>query len=311
MIWLLKERPVATIYGWPVDHLHLDQSSLIRAVLGSDMQRSHKKRKIEKLGGTAQTMARQQLLKNPIRMIHHFACTGGTVITKCLASMPDTHVLSEVEPHSRMDVSRTFAPTDLIQLLRVSSRPPSVDLVSKVFLSALQVIYDNCQVEGLNLLLRTHAHSQYCYGDTNSDLPSLLDMISSEYETLSIITVRHPLDSYLSLMNMRWIAFTPQTIEEYSKRYMRFLDNLSKYQIFKYENFIEDSEHFMKQVCCELKLNYCSGFTDSFGKHQLSGNSGRSSDKIVKHERRGIPKSLLAELSSAPNFDLLCERLGY
>ena len=72
--------------------------------------------------------------KEPIRTVHHFACTGGTLISKCLAAMPNTHVLSEVEPHSQMQAKKNFTPTDLIQLLRNSSRPSSQDLESKVFL---------------------------------------------------------------------------------------------------------------------------------------------------------------------------------
>ena len=142
-------------------------------------------------------------------------------------------------------------------------------------------------------------------------MPSLLGTIAKKYETLSIITVRHPLDSFLSLMSLDWIAFTPKTIEEYAKRYVKFLDDFSDYRIFKYEDFVEDSEHFMKQVCHELQLSYCSDFKDTFSAHKLSGDSGRSSNKIVKRERRAIPESLQAELSSAPNFDKLCKRLGY
>ena len=33
-----------------------------------------------------------------LRTIHHLACTGGTVISKCLAAMPDVALISEVNP---------------------------------------------------------------------------------------------------------------------------------------------------------------------------------------------------------------------
>src|SRR5690606_26210779 len=36
--------------------------------------------------------------KEPVRIVHHFACTGGTLICKCIAAMPNTQLLSEVNP---------------------------------------------------------------------------------------------------------------------------------------------------------------------------------------------------------------------
>ena len=100
----------------------------------------------------------------PIRLLHHFACTGGTLITRCLASMPNTQVLSEVAPHSRLDwLQHTgFAPTDLIRLLRGSSRGSTTELDSRVFLAGFRPVYEDCGRRGLRLLLREHAHSKYC-----------------------------------------------------------------------------------------------------------------------------------------------------
>lgn len=172
-----------------------------------------------------QLISADQGQKEPIRTLHHFACTGGTLISKCLASMPNTQVLSEVEPHSRLDADKKFAPTDLIQLLRMSSRPSSLELESKVFLAALDAIYQDCNQKGLRLVLRDHAHSRYCHGDIEVEVPSLRQIVAAEYEALSIVTVRHPLDSYLSLVNEGWLHFSPQTIDEYAKRYLEFISD--------------------------------------------------------------------------------------
>ncbi len=76
----------------------------------------------------------------PIRTIHHFACTGGTLISKCLACMPNTQLLSEVEPFSRMqEMSQSrFHPTDFIRLIRHSSRGGDNQLEAKIFLLGLK-----------------------------------------------------------------------------------------------------------------------------------------------------------------------------
>ena len=65
-----------------------------------------------------------------IRTIHHFSCTGGTMLAKCIASMANTVVLNEVDPLSaipfRGDLDR-FNPTDLVALMHQSGSPPEPD----------------------------------------------------------------------------------------------------------------------------------------------------------------------------------------
>ena len=39
--------------------------------------------------------------KPVIRTIHHLACTGGTLISKCISSMPETALISEINPMNR------------------------------------------------------------------------------------------------------------------------------------------------------------------------------------------------------------------
>ena len=39
--------------------------------------------------------------KITLRSIHHLACTEGTLISKCIASMPDVALISEVNPMNR------------------------------------------------------------------------------------------------------------------------------------------------------------------------------------------------------------------
>ena len=61
----------------------------------------------------------------PIRMIHHLACTGGTLITKCLACVPNVHVLSEVDPLTTLaQAGGKFTPGDLMRLTEFSNRAP-------------------------------------------------------------------------------------------------------------------------------------------------------------------------------------------
>ena len=80
----------------------------------------------------------------PIRTVHHFACTGGTLICKCIAAMPNIQLLSEVDPLSTLlksTVKPQFAPTDMVKLMRQSTRGVSDELIIELFLNNLEIIY--------------------------------------------------------------------------------------------------------------------------------------------------------------------------
>ena len=96
----------------------------------------------------------------PIRTVHHLACTGGTLIVKCLAAMPNVQVLSEVNPLSPQALATTpaFFPTDLARLSHASSRGADQQLLLDIFLAGLEVLYRNSFDNGLRLIVRDHAH---------------------------------------------------------------------------------------------------------------------------------------------------------
>ena len=42
--------------------------------------------------------------KPVIRIIHHLACSGGTLISKCISAMPNVYLLSEVHPFTDLGI---------------------------------------------------------------------------------------------------------------------------------------------------------------------------------------------------------------
>jgi len=250
----------------------------------------------------------------PIRTIHHFACTGGTLISRCLACMPNTQLLSEVEPFSRTPAASlkgSFHPTDLIQLIHHSSRGSDHALEEAIFLAGLETIYDACWRNGLRLTLRDHAHSRYCVGECVNREPHLRELVAKAYPVRSIVTVRHPLDSYLSLHKLGWRHFEPATLDEYCNRYLRFLDDYEGVQLFRYEDFVTTPSADLEAMCEALDLPFFKGFEKLYSAQRLSGDSGRSSDVIAPRERRTVPDSLAAETVDSAAYNALCGRMGY
>ena len=250
-----------------------------------------------------------------VRTVHHFACSGGTLISKCLAAMPNTQMLSEVDPLSTIQVTPgqpQFAPTDFVLLMRQSTRGAGPELLAEMFLNNLQVVHAEASRQGQRLILRDHAHSHFCVGDDIPERPSLHDMVASRFPTLSVMTVRHPGDSFLSLEATGWVHhFSPFNIDEYSRRYLAFIEAHPDIPRVKYEHFTQDPTATMQVICGHLELPYFEQFMRLFEVFALTGDSGRKGDVIEPRPRRDIPANVAAEMAASSNYRQLLEILDY
>lgn len=252
----------------------------------------------------------------PIRTIHHLSCTGGTLITKCLAAMPNVMVLNEVDPLSTMTFKPEkpdFTPTDMLALVWQGNHKVSDELLIKLFVQNMVSLRSELSSVGKRLLLRCHSHSQFLTGPEVRKRASVLSMVTEHFLTYSIVTVRDPLDSFLSLkaLNFGWKGMQPATFDEYCKRYLLFLDAHDGLPIFKYEAFVDEPEATMEQMCAVLRLRYSATFTETFDVFRFSGDSGRSGVTIKARARRSHEAAFLDEAEASSSYRLLVERLGY
>lgn len=263
--------------------------------------------------GRCVELVEQEPTVEPVRTIHHFACSGGTLFTKCLASMPNTKILSEVEPHSRIPLqgARQFFPSDLIQLLRVGTYPSNERLETQIFLRGLEAIYEDSLRLGLRLVLRDHPHSKYCVGPAQEHGPNLHAIVSGCLPTRSVVTVRHPVDSFLSLKQRGWIDFTPDDFDEYCKRYLQFLSDHADLPLFKYEALVATPSDVMASICEALTLPFDHQFESNFLVHKISGDSGRTGSVITSRARRAVSESMAAEAEASGSYGELCRALDY
>lgn len=251
----------------------------------------------------------------PIRTLHHFACTGGTLISKCLAAMPNVQLLSEVDPLSTIQRRATdtpqFAPTDMIRLLRQSVRGVGDATITDIFESELAIVLADCNRRGLRLVLRDHTHSHFCLGDGIPERPTLRDLAGRLAPVLSVVTVRHPLDSYMSLHKLGWDTYRPQGLDEYCRRYLAFLDCYKAYPLLRYEDFVTDPETWLHWLCNHLELPFNAEFRDLIGVFGLTGDSGRKGEDIAPRPRRSVPEDVAVQAERSGQLGPLLERMGY
>jgi hypothetical protein len=250
----------------------------------------------------------------PIRTIHHLSCTGGTLITKCLAAMPNVMALNEVDPLSTMTFKAdkpSFTPTDMPSLLRQGNQKVSDDLLVRLFLENLNLVRNEFGSIGKRLLLRDHSHSQFLTGNEVARRPTMLSMVSSRFQTISIVTVREPIDSFLSLEKLGWQHFKPNTFDEYCRRYHAFLDAYENVPVFRYEDFVSAPAATMVEICRVFGFNYSETFIDTFDTFHFSGDSGRKGATIELRPRREANEEFINNAEKCDSYIELVARLCY
>lgn len=250
--------------------------------------------------------------EEPVRTLHHFACTGGTVISKCIAAMPNVRLLSELDPLSPMVRGPgAFTPTDMSTLLRNSTRPSREDTLIELFRAQLDVAYRETLSQGGYLVVRDHPHSHFCIGSEVPQRPTVRELVGLVAPTLSLVTVRNPIDSFASLKLRDWVGFTPATFDEYCHRYLAFMDRYDGQPIMRYEDFTRDPKGEMRVACSVLQLPYFDGFESLFPVFRISGDSGRRTDYISTPPPRPEREDIVREAASSRNYRHLADRLGY
>lgn len=253
--------------------------------------------------------------KITIRSIHHLSCTGGTLFTKCIAALPGVVVLNEIDPYSSLGIDKKgkgiFNPTNVIALLQQSFSDLNANLIDEVFLNEIETIGSIIGKEEKNLVLRDHSHSAYFVGNKIRGNKILHNILQLRFNTKSIVTVRDPIDSFLSLKHNNWIQFTPQTFDEYCFRYINFLKDHNQLNIFRYEDFIAAPEKTLQSICDILHLTYSTEFINLFPKFKFSGDSGRSGNIIKPRPRREYDENFKKEVDNSKYYKNLIETLGY
>lgn len=250
--------------------------------------------------------------KPQLRSLHHFACSGGTLISKCLSAMPGAWLLSEIDPLSEIPSLQNFTPTDLISLLRSSAFGAEPEVLIEVFLGGLAALVGEASHMARDLILRDHAHSHFCHPADLLERPSIRDILQRQYDLHSLVTVRHPLDSFLSIaVHRSWATFEPQTVAEYCRRYTVFLERYADCPTLRYEDLTHNPEAWMQQACTHLDLGYNPDFQMIFPAIKLSGDSGRSGGVIAARPRLAIPDDIRTQLTDNSSYEALCARLGY
>jgi hypothetical protein len=251
--------------------------------------------------------------KPDIRVVHHLACSGGTLISKCISSMPNVYLLSEAHPFSELHLGAgnpKFLPSDISSLSRHAEIPNQQELARKIFLESIKIADNHLTNMGSYLVIRDHTHSDYSTGNKESSYSAIVNVLQSNYNVISLLTIRDPIDSYAALVKNKWLHFSPPTFDEYCRRFNVMLNHFEDVNIVRFEDFVADPKKKMQKICEFLSIPYSELFEDIFGVFRVTGDSGRSSDIIGSRERIA-PEDVLNQCKNSKEYQKICDAGWY
>lgn len=249
-----------------------------------------------------------------LRIIHHLACSGGTLVSKCIASLPNVFLLSELHPETALHMAGykpKFSPSDIITQARYANIPDVDRLAWDIFKSDLQLLDKHVSNLGGIPVVRDHSHSDFCVGDRFESKSKIVSKLNGCFEFLRVATIRDPIDSYLSLIGNNWCHFQPNNFDAYCERVWAFTSEYPDQSIFRYEDFVEDPQSIMSQIAKQLELPFSKDFDFLFGIFALSGDSGRSSDVIEQKARKELTPKQLDEFFSSEHYTKIACRFKF
>lgn len=250
-----------------------------------------------------------------LRLVHHMARSGGTLISKCLGCMSGVLLLSEIHPLG----TAQFNP--LVQAQRWYGLLPSQDLAElrargRVgFADAIALIHRRAEESSQNLVIRDWSHLDFTGVPFTKPSYRLLtaEALATRFELRQACTVRHPLDQWLSLRRLA-VVHGKLTLEQYLAGYRRFAEQAQEIGFLRYEDFTADPGAVLKALCRSLGLRFDRHYAErwrdyAFVTGDVSGSRGGT--EIQPVPRQPMEPGLLDAFHANPDYQASLALLGY
>lgn len=258
--------------------------------------------------------------KPTIRVLRHMARSGGTVISKCLAVMDSVALLSEIHPLGLKQFNPVRQAMDWHGLVTMADvkrwqkqRPPMP------FDRAIGELETRARERGSLLVLREWSHLDTIGRPFCKPTFRFLmgEALAPRFEVAQAVTVRHPVDQYLSQARLE--ALRGMTAGEYLRGCRVFAEWAAAEGFVRYEDFTRDPDAALTKICARLRVPFDAGYRERWPSYtKITGdtakeNTGRGASvpEIRPLPRREAPAGLLDEFRKHDDYRRTLELLGY
>ncbi len=239
-----------------------------------------------------------------LRVVRHLPHSGGRLISAAIAALPNVRTLdvSNLLPLACPDGANANAMAPF-----PASDRAALQAIARASIAALT---DHATSSGRYLVVRDDTYRLHLDCVQPGAVDGLSSLLTDGVATHALLVVRHPLDSYSSLVRRNRSGFEPPTLAEYAERYLAFLDDNRDVPRVRFESYIADPVTTLCKSRSALQL------PDSTDVAHLVSRS------IDLGEGRGVPipavrsrgddvLSLLEKARGMASIRRLCELLDY
>lgn len=253
--------------------------------------------------------------KPQIRVLRHLARSGGTLICKCLGSMRDVVLLSEVHPRGVGLINPARQASEWFGLLSQAdarswkTRPPS-------FAQVLALVDQRAGDKGQTLIVRDWSHLDYvgvpfCRPEMGFATEAAL---AGVFDVRQFWTVRHPLDQFLSVARLP-IMRGKLTMDRYLPGCVAAAEAAAAVGFVRYEDFTREPDAALASICAALAVDFDPGYADRWASYttitgDTTGSRGGHAE-IRPLQRRSVPDDVATAFRDREDYRRACELLGY
>ena len=218
--------------------------------------------------------------KPVLRLIHHLARSGGTVICKCLGSMSDIALLSEIHPYGL----EYFSPLEQAKDWYGFFTEQEIEELKKTGITFNKIIYlinDKASEKGKQLVIRDWTHLDYLgipFVEEPSYTLKLPETLEKTFNLKRFCTVRHPIHQFVSTLRLRAISQHPNmSVRFFMKGYLEFAKQAVNIGYIKYEDFCNNPDHYLKKICTSIDISFDDNYRNKWYKYNtITGDSNKN-----------------------------------
>ncbi|MGK7945934.1 MAG: hypothetical protein AB4058_15835 [Microcystaceae cyanobacterium] len=220
------------------------------------------------------------------------------MVNRCLGSIPDNIILSEVSPYSSVIPMEEQAKN----WFSLISAEECQSLSGQNFVSKLKFIMEKANVLNKKLVIRDWTTADFLANGLGDGMLSPSGLLEQELylshhglKTCPVVISRRAADVYESLTRT-FEQYHSLSIDEFSLAYLEYAKAVCQYPIFHYEELCKDPHLVIKQICNILDINYDFCFADHFWKF-----TSCTGDNTLSQPSRGSKENKIVALPSNTN----------
>lgn len=257
--------------------------------------------------------------KPRLRLLHHLARTGGTLISRCIGSMRRVVLLSEVHPFGLRENNPLAQAQCWYALFDAAECRALEGAGAMCFADAIGWIERAASRRGDALVIRDWSHLDFTGVPWEQEPPMRLrtaEALADRFELVQAATVRHPLDSWLSL-SAQGVMRGCLDLDRYMAGVRRFAELAQAIGFVRYEAVCARPATAIAELCARLDLPFDPSFVDRYASWtRVTGDLGpvadtRGGGAARAIPRRPVPAALRERLADQPDYREALRILGY